>query len=231
MPKIMPERKVEVLTLSAKRPRSFDGRLLHVPAATRGMGQVHINTSAVITSANPAFASMVVQPSVVWGWWRDDDRGSKNHDLVKRWTDMGSRFIVDLEPDAWHSGRGLGPWESKAVEMSDGVTSWGNPTDIAKALHPFADAGKRGLVQLYRAGADPSVADVTVLSRILRYRAMGFERITGVLGGNRSGRTWNEAALKVCASEGVSVAVWGYDSIGRETAIKAHKMGLGAGME
>lgn len=230
MPEIMPERKVEVLTLSAKRPRAFDGRLLHVPATTRGMGQVHINTSAVITSAVISSNTRIAS-KVVWGWWRDDDRGSKNHDLVKRWTDMGSRFIVDLEPDAWHSGRGLGPWESKAVALADGVTSWGNPTDVAAALHPFAEAGKRGLIQLYRAGADPSVADVTVLSRILRYRAMGFENITGVLGGNRSGRTWNEAALKVCASEGVTVAVWGYDSIAQDTALKAQRMNLGGYME
>lgn len=234
MPKIMTKAKVEVLTVSAIRPRLLsDERSVHVPATTQRMGQRHLTRTAVLSSARPPARVLprgaTFTPATVWGWWRSDDATTKNHDLVARWTDLGAAFIVDLEPDAWPTFRGLGPNESRAVVISAGVTSWGDPRQVRRALEPFAEAGKRGLIQMYRDGADPASAAVRASSRIAIWRSLGFTHLTGVLGGSRSGMRWNEAVLKVCEEEGVGVALWGHDDVARKTARLAFARGLGRG--
>lgn len=204
--------KIAVLTVGAKRPAYLPDHCVHVPATTRSLGQRLIAG---------------VPDGPAWGWWRDS--GGWNTALVAT---FGERFIVDLEPDAWRSGRSLTDAEIRAAAVSAGVTSWGYPGRASAALRPFATAGKTGLIQLYRDGATVGSAARAGAQRIRAWRRLGFEHLTGILGGAKSGVRWGRAMIEVAEGEGLGIALWGWggrQGVQAELAEMAHERGLGRG--
>ena len=98
---------------------------------------------------------------------------------------------------------------------------------MARCLRPAAELGLIGMPQLYRDGADPRKAAVFVARRIAHWKKMGFRRIVGVLGGNRSGEAWSRAALKVLKAEGCRAAFYGFDGVVAALSAEAAALGLG----
>lgn len=206
--------RIEVWQITTVRP-SLPRHCVAVRPTTRGLGQHTIESRRII----PAEAT--------WGWWRD--QGGLQTVLPHLWSHHP--HFADLEPDAWKSGRALTESELVAVDRCAGVTSWGYPRRVAAALRPFADRKRRGIIQLYRDGTAARLAHRASIRRIASWRALGFADLTGIIGGERSGPAWNDEVLRVCAGEGLGVAVWGYDREAARTAERAFHAGLGRGGE
>lgn len=210
----MSDQRVEVWTLGARRPAGLPDHCVHVPCLTRSLGE------RLRAGAPPADPCRGPQG---WGWWRSSGG------VERQLGETHPAHYVDIEPASWPSVRGLRDHEREIAARTLGVTGMGYPAREANAIAEFAPMGLVGIPQLYRDGNPEHLGARGVRRRVTRWRDLGFERITGLLGGARSGRRWVLDALEECDAQGVGVALWGWGPIQREAAEIAYMHGLGRG--